>query len=288
MSAPDADLDELTDRALRAAAGDRDALAQLCEELIDPMYRLALRFFGNPSDAEDAAQEVMVKILTGLSTFEGRSRFTTWAYSVAVRQLQRSRQRPVERSVVGPEPFSEFLDRHLNDDPYDTESAVVAAELKADVRLSCTYGMLLCLSREQRASYLMGDLLGFTDVISAEIIGVSPAAHRQRLARARRVMRGLMANRCGLVRKNNPCRCSKLVQPSIDAGILDASDPQWARHRGVSLPLEVETLDRAARELDLATAAAEVYKADPRFQRPDSMWASLVEAMPELLGHSSG
>jgi RNA polymerase sigma factor (sigma-70 family) len=241
-----------------------------------------LRFCGNPTDAEDAAQEVMVRLVTGLSTFEGRSRFTTWAYTVAVRQLRRSRQRAAERSVAGPEPFGEFIDRHIGE-PFEGESAIEVAELAADVRLSCTYGMLLCLSRDQRIAYLMGDLLGFTDVVAAEITEVSPAAHRQRLARARRVMRGLMAERCGLVRADNPCRCSKLVDASIATGLLDPAEPAFARHRGVVVPITTDTLERAARELDVAAAAAEVYRSSPRFERPDRLWASLERAMPELL-----
>ena len=280
----DADLDELTSLALDAAAGDRAALAELCERMIDPMYRLALRFCGNPTDAEDAAQEVMVRLVTGLSTFEGRSRFTTWAYTVAVRQLRRTRQRTAERSVAGPEPFGEFIDRYAGGEPFEGETATEAAELAADVRLSCTYGMLLCLSRDQRIAYLMGDLLGFTDVVAAEISAITPAAHRQRLARARRVMRDLMAERCGLVRAEHPCRCSKLVAPSIEVGLLDRADPGFARHRGVVLPITTDTLERAARELDVASAAAEVYRSSPRFERPDRLWESLTDAMPELLG----
>ena len=279
----DADLDELTAVALDAAAGDRAALERLCAAMIDPMYRLALRFCGHPADAQDAAQEIMVRLVTGLSTFEGRSRFTTWAYTVAVRQLQRTRTRRVEQSVAGPEPFGQWVDHHRTDLPFEAESALEQAELEADVRLACTYGMLLCLSRDQRVAYLMGDLLGFTDVVSAEISGVTPAAHRQRLSRARKIMRQLMAERCGLVREANPCRCSRLVEPSLEHGMLDRDSPVWVRHGGVTVPIETATVERAARELDLADAAAEVYRTSPDFTHPDVLWTALVEAMPELL-----
>ena len=281
----DADLDDLTATALEAGQGDRAALERLCAEMIDPMYRLALRFCGNPTDAEDAAQEVMVRLVTSLSTFEGRSRFTTWAYTVAVRQLQRTRQRRVEQSVVGPEPFGEWIDAHIAMEPFEGETKVETDELAADVRLSCTHGMLLCLSRDQRIAYLMGDLLGFTDVEAAEIAGITPAAHRQRLARSRRVMRDLMGERCGLVRAENPCRCSKLVVPSIENGLLDRGKPAWASHRGVELPIETDTLERAAAELDIADAAAEVYRSSPTTLSPDAVWGALVDAMPELLGN---
>ncbi len=71
------------------------------------------------------------------------------------------------------------------------------AELCADVRYSCTSGMLLCLSRPLRLAYLLGDLMGMTDVEGAAICDTTPAAYRQRLARARATMRGVIADRCG-------------------------------------------------------------------------------------------
>jgi hypothetical protein len=144
--------------------------------------------------------------------------------------------------------------------------------------------MLLCLSREQRIAYLVGDLLGFPDSDGAEICGTARAAFRQRLARARATMRDLMGQRCGLVRATNPCRCRRLIRTSIDHEILDPADPRWARHAGVTLPIATDTLHRAAAELDLASATAEVYRADPAFAAPQAVWNGLARAMPELLG----
>jgi DNA-directed RNA polymerase specialized sigma24 family protein len=67
--------------ARRAAAGDRDALTELLREIQHPMYRLALRFLGNPDDAQDACQEILIRIVMRLGTFEGRSKFSTWVYT---------------------------------------------------------------------------------------------------------------------------------------------------------------------------------------------------------------
>ena len=280
----DRDLDELTEQALAAQNGDRAALEALCRAMQQPMYRLALRFCGNPADAEDAAQEVMIRLVTNLGSFEGRSRFTTWAYTVAVRQLGRSARRPTEASVVGGECFAAFIDQHATDPADEPANQAEYDELCADIRLSCTYGMLLCLSRPQRIAYLLGDLLGLSDREGAEICEITAAAFRQRLARARAVMRQLMSERCGLVRAANPCRCSRLVRASIDAGIMGPAQPQWARHNGVVLPIATTTIDTAARELDLAVAVAEVYRSDPSFAAPPALWSGLTEAMPTLLG----
>lgn len=280
---PDADLDEMTALAIAAREGDRAALEELCRRLRGPMYRLALRFTGQPADAEDAVQEVLVRLVTHLSSFEGRSRFTTWAYTVAVRQLMRTTRRAAEASVAGPEAFAAFLDRHADDPHWRPENQVLYQELCADVRLSCTYGMLLCLTRPARIAYLLGDLLGMADTDAAQICGTSPAAFRQRLARARAVMRDVMGRRCGLVRAENPCRCDRLVRASEDAGLLDPTRPAFARHRGVTLPIDVDTIRSAAAELDLAVACSRVYRTDPRFTAPDLVWSRLATAMPTLL-----
>jgi DNA-directed RNA polymerase specialized sigma24 family protein len=109
-----ADLDRL---ARAAAGGDKRALVDLCRELQHPIYRLALRMLSSPEDAEDATQEVLVRIVTNLGTFEGRSRFMTWVYTVATRQLLRTRKRLVESSVRGADAFAAALDTGLGPVP---------------------------------------------------------------------------------------------------------------------------------------------------------------------------
>jgi RNA polymerase sigma factor (sigma-70 family) len=184
--------------ARRAAAGDSTALSRLVEEVQHPIYRLALRFLGHPEDAKDASQEILIRLITRLGSFEGRSQFMTWAYSVAVRHLMRTRKRLVESSVRSAETFAAFLDQGLSERDYTSEEAEYRL-LCEEVRISCKYGMLLCLSRPLRASYILGDAMGLPDTVAAEICGISRTAQRQRLARARQTRRTIIANRCGLV-----------------------------------------------------------------------------------------
>jgi RNA polymerase sigma factor (sigma-70 family) len=74
--------DELEALADRAASGDSAALSRLVEEVQHPIYRLALRFLGHPEDAKDASQEILVRLVTHLGSFQGRSQFMTWAYTL--------------------------------------------------------------------------------------------------------------------------------------------------------------------------------------------------------------
>jgi DNA-directed RNA polymerase specialized sigma24 family protein len=71
----------------RALAGDAAALDALCRALANPVFRLCLRMLGDVDDAEDATQEVLVKVVTHLGQFAGRSALTTWVHQIAVRHV---------------------------------------------------------------------------------------------------------------------------------------------------------------------------------------------------------
>jgi RNA polymerase sigma factor (sigma-70 family) len=264
--------------ARRAAEGDRDALTELVREIQHPMYRLALRFLGNPDDAQDACQEVLIRIVTRLGTFEGRSKFSTWAYTVAVRSLLRTGKRLYESAVQGSEQYAAALDAGLADDDPTLEEAEYRL-LSEEVRISCTYGMLLCLPRPQRAAYLLADVLGLTDTEGAEILGCSREAFRQRVSRARRTLRFVIDNRCGLVDAGNPCRCGRQIAAGEAAGLLDRKRLPLARHARQEVRVWIEPV---AKQLDAIEAIGELYRFD-RFAAPAELWDDLQARFPELL-----
>jgi RNA polymerase sigma factor (sigma-70 family) len=277
-------LDEL---AVAAIDGDRDALTQLIGRVQHPLYQLALQFLGHPQDAQDATQEILIRLVTRLATFEGRARFMTWAYAVATRHLLRTRKRLVESSVRGAAPFAELLDRGLAARDFTTDAAEYRL-LCEEVRISCTYGMLLCLTRPLRAAYLLGDVLGLPDVEGAAICDITPAAFRQRLARARRTIRQVIDNRCGLVNPANPCRCGRQIQSALDLGVLDRAQPALAAHpRRPGDRRERQRLDTIADQIDTAVAIGELYRAD-RFAAPHDVWLQLQRTCPDLMGTADG
>jgi RNA polymerase sigma factor (sigma-70 family) len=274
---PDAELD-FDELARLAADGDRVALAGLVRGLQHPMYRLALRFLGHPQDAEDATQEILIRIVTHLGSFEGRSKFTTWAYTVATRSLIRAKRGATEAAVVGAERFAALLDAGMGD--LDTTADEAEYRLLCDeVRISCTYGMLLCIPRDQRAAYLLADVAGLTDVEGAQVLDCTREAFRQRVSRARRTLRYVIDNRCGLVDPANPCRCGRQIAASVQAGILRPDDLRLATHPREEARVWIEPY---AKQLDDLVAIGDLYRFD-RFAAPASLWQDLQDRYPELL-----
>jgi RNA polymerase sigma factor (sigma-70 family) len=269
---------QLDGLARRGAEGDREALSELVREIQHPMYRLALRFLGNPDDAQDACQEILIRIVTRLGTFEGRSKFSTWAHTVAVRSLLRTRKRLYETAVRGAEEYAAALDAGMGDVDPTFEEAEYRL-LSEEVRISCTYGMLLCLPRPQRAAYLLADVLELTDAEGAEILECSREAFRQRVSRARRTLRFVIDNRCGLVDPANPCRCGRQIASGEAAGILDRARLPLARHPRHDARVWIEPV---AKQLDTVAAIGDLYRFD-RFAAPAELWDDLRTRFPELL-----
>src|SRR5437870_13468925 len=131
--------ESLEDLARRAVAGDSDALNDLVRDLQRGIYHLALRMLWNREDAEDATQEILVRVVTRLSQFDFRSRLKTWVYRVAVNYILDVKKSPVERQHLTFDTFAEDLTQGLSTDgPMDAERSLLVEEVK----IGCTLGML--------------------------------------------------------------------------------------------------------------------------------------------------
>jgi len=265
--APGAEAEDL-ELVRRAQAGHREALEHLIARHQAWIYNIALRMVYLPEDAEDATQEILIKVITKLSTFEGRSRFSTWLYRLVVNHILNLKRGRAEAAGWTFQRYGESLDGTPDMELPDPRT--VPADLKLlveEARIGCTTGMLLCLDREQRLVYVLGEIFGVTDAIGAELLEVSRQNFRQKLARARRDLHSFMQNRCGLVDPSNPCRCAKKTQGFAKAGYLDPARLLFARDR-VTRVREV-----AAKTCDgleaLDVAYGEIHRGHPFLDPPD-------------------
>jgi RNA polymerase sigma factor (sigma-70 family) len=228
--APPASDEDLVDLA---TAGDRQALEALLRRQQAWIFNLAFYMLHHRQDAEDATQEILVRVATGLSSFRRDSAFRTWVHRIAVNHvLDRKRSRP-ETVVTGFGCYADYLDRAPDDllvtgEQDSPETAVLVEE----ARLSCTMGMLLCLDRQQRMAFLLGEMLETNDAIGAELLGLSRANFRQSLARARSRLSDFMRGRCGVVDPAAPCRCARKTGAFVRDGIVNPKNLQFVgKHR---------------------------------------------------------
>jgi RNA polymerase sigma factor (sigma-70 family) len=264
---PDDDADDVA-LVRRIDGGDRDALEALMARHQPWIYNIAVRMVYDPRDAEDVTQEVLIKVLTKLSTFEGRSRFRTWLYRIVVNHVLNMKRARAEEPEWTFEKYGRGLDGAPDAELPDPRTVPVDLQLLVDEsRITCSSGMLLCLSRDQRLAYVLGDIFGVPDAIGAELLETTRDNFRQKLARARRDLHSFMHDKCGLVNKANPCRCAKKTQVFMAAGFVDPHNLLFARPH---LRRVREMAPRLHDQIDaLDVAYAEIHRAHPFLPAPD-------------------
>ena len=250
----------------RARTSDAAAAEALVRELADPLYRLALRMTANPSDAEDATQEILVKVITHLASFRGESSVRTWAWRIAVRHLLDMKKSRVEALSLNFERFGADLLDGLADAGADGH------EEAEEVKLGCSLAMLTCLDREHRVAFLLGEVFDVPNGLAAEIAGTTEPTYRQRLSRAQRKVEAFTRAYCGVVNEQAPCRCDRRVARAVELGRLA---------RG-SFPLARHARDEAAKhvkEMEALHDTARLFRSHPEYRAPDALAKRIREIL---------
>jgi RNA polymerase sigma factor (sigma-70 family) len=267
---------------MRARAGDRTALEELIQRHRGWIYNIAVRMLYHPQDGEDATQEILVKVLTQLSSFEGRSSFRTWLYRIVVNHVLNMKRGRLEDPAISFRTYGEELNKIPDLELADPNGESADTRLLVtESMLACTSGMLLCLDREQRLSYILGAILEVSDTVAAEVLEISPDSFRQRLSRARRDLRNFMNDQCGLVNPANLCRCAKKTRGFIQAGHVDPQNLLFVRERLCQVREAAPKAYETIKTLD--DQCADVYRRHPFYKPPDlgQMLRQLVES-PDL------
>ena len=211
----------------RSLTGDRKALNQLLEAHNAFIYNIAIKMMGDVERAKDITQDVLIKLTTNLAKYDARKgSFRAWLYRIVYHFILDQKK---SRSEANIQSFSQFF--QFIDEVEDTEASFAnqseEGTFTQEVKIKCTTGMLLCLSREQRFLYVIGELFQVDHTLGGEIFGITPASYRKRLSRIRQELYQWMHNRCGLVNKSNPCRCAKKTKGFVERGIVDPDHLVW-------------------------------------------------------------
>lgn len=258
--------DELAGLVEKSRGGDRDALNRLVASLVDDVYRLALRMTGNPADAEDSAQEVMIKVITHLADFRGEASVRTWTYRISVRHLLDRRKGRVEILGLDFERFAADLGEGF--DAGGTADPAAAEEVK----LGCTLAMLTCLDREHRVAYVLGEVFDLPSSIAAAVADVPDATYRQRLSRARRKLEAFTKTYCGVVNPQAGCRCEGRVARAMELGRLDPGRLRLRNHPTTKVLQHV-------REMESLHATAALFRRHPQYAAPEAIARNLANLL---------
>jgi len=154
----------------KAKSGDKKALELVVLEVKDLIYNLSLKMLLFPADAQDVTQDILIKVITRLSTFN---------------HLLTYKGKRASEFAMPLEEYADLIDRgqshHVKHAANDGELSL----LEEEVKVSCTQGLLLCLNTSDRMVYILSEILEFNGNEGAEIMGLAPQNFRKKLSRSR-------------------------------------------------------------------------------------------------------
>ena len=182
-------MNEDSDLVAAAQRGDRDALDRLLRRHYDRIHAVCRRIAGSTRDADDAAQEALIRIVRAIDRFDGRASFSTWSYRIATNaaldELRKRSRRPQLRVVgddgraAGAEPADELAQRRVE---------AVVDRMSIDAALAE-------LPEEFRVPVVMRDVGDLDYAEIAEALSVPIGTVKSRIARGRRMLLERLGNR---------------------------------------------------------------------------------------------
>ncbi len=264
---------DVTAEEIRAAQdGDRKALSAVLESVQDQVHALSRRILVHPEDAREATQEILILVLTRLSTFRFESAFSTWVYRVAVRYLLTTKKIRDRDLGLSFEAFAADLETGLVADPPEAPDHAL---LLNELRISCTMAMLLCLTMDLRLAYVLGEIFELEQGEAAEILDLSPAAYRKRLSRARGEVLAFTSRHCGLVSGSAKCLCPRRLPAAVKLGRIRSGHYPNSAGAGESF---AEARSRIGSVID-DLKAFKLQRAVPEERCPETIRVQLTEIL---------
>lgn len=272
------DLPLLDDLVREAAAGSRSALEKIVGRIQGRIYGLALRMLYHPADAEDATQEILIKVITRLDGFRGDGPFRAWVYRIAVNHLKSARKNRWEQRESLTDKAQRMIDRAQAMGWFDRPRAAPDPILELEMRSACTQALLATMDRDLRVAFILGVVMDVSGQEGGHILGVSPAAYRKRLSRARTRMKDFLSRNCDLFDPANRCSCGPTASGHVREGWLNPDkpvfvDPNQAHDRP-------EALRDYMRELDQLGKVSALFRSLDR-SGPAKDYSTMVKSLLE-------
>jgi RNA polymerase sigma factor (sigma-70 family) len=205
--------------------GNKKSLEELIGQIQSLIFNLALRFLWNRADAEDATQEILIKVVTNLSKFDGRSKFSTWTYRVAVNHLLNLKRTTLEKTFVSFDAFAEDLSNFKVHSAYGLPDQGL---MEKEIKVGCTLAMLQCLDRDLRMAFILGTVFRLKSKTASQIVGTTPDNFSKRIELSRKLIGSFLNSYCGVYNPYNHCRCNKRINFALESGRISKAKLNFA------------------------------------------------------------
>lgn len=243
----------------KATAGDKKSLETVILSVQDLVFNLSLRMLGTFPDAEDATQDILLKIVTHLSSFKGESSFSTWVFRIATNHLKNYQKHMFAKFPLSFEFYGDDIRNGKIDDVPDLTQNVEKSILAEELKLSCTNVMLQCLDTESRCIFILGTMFKVDSRIAGDILDITPEAYRQRLSRIRSKVADFLKEYCGEYGQGK-CRCADRVNYAIQNHRISPAQLDFTTAIPMEMMVEVKEAMEDIDELSQEFAFCKTYQ----------------------------
>lgn len=177
---------DITQLVKKAQKGDTRAFEQVIEQYYTKIYNIALGTMGNPHDAEDAAQNALIKIYGAIGEFRFKSKFSTWVYRVAMNSCRDELRKRKRVTHISSEEIGES---DFGADIQSPETYALKSEASIGLRDAIDR-----LKDEHKTAIVLRDINGFSYEEIARITKCSVGTVKSRISRARTALKDLLVD----------------------------------------------------------------------------------------------
>lgn len=265
---------ELQALVSKATAGDKEALETLVIGVQDIVFNLSLRMLGTFSDAEDATQDILLKMITHLSSFRGDSSFTTWVFSIAANHLKNYNKHMFAHYPLSFEHYGDDIENGKMQDVPDLTQNVEKDILAEELKMSCTNVMLQCLDTESRCIFILGTMFKVDSRIAGDILKMTPEAYRQRLFRIRKKMAEFLGRYCGEYGSGR-CKCKDRINYAIQNHRINPQQLDYTTAAEIS----VQTMLNVKNAMEEIDGLSQDFSFCKSYQSPEQMKLLIQELL---------
>ncbi len=212
------------------------------------IYNIALKMVSNSNDAEDVTQEILIKMITKLSTYDSeKSSFRTWLYRITANHVINIKKKKDKVSFSSSQcmhGYPEFENAIPDERPASYPGRHI---LINEAKTRCLNGILLCLDRRQRIAFILGSIFRVSGSVGSNILEISHPHYRKILSRSRKKLYNFLHQNCGLINEKRSCHCSKKIDSQIRLGLIDP-DNLLSEHKCLGSISDI--LNEKVRDLD--------------------------------------
>ncbi|NNL41256.1 MAG: hypothetical protein HKO79_02070 [Desulfobacterales bacterium] len=192
----------------------------------------------------------------------------TWVYRISANHLLTTRKRRAELKETSFEQCQQQVNKGFANTWHPSVSEAMQKLIVQELRLNCLQTLLQCLDRNLRIAYALGEIFEVNSTEGAYILEISADAFRQRLSRARKLIRKFMQKNCGLINIKNPCSCERLAPSSVKTGWVNPEKIIFANHKRKHQTDEFDS--SCLLELDEINRIALLFRSHPDYAAPET------------------